>query len=449
AELAFTPGECAELLRQRRGSSVSDEEIEGVIAASEGWPMGIALAQLDGGRGPAGENAGRDELFSYLAEEVFEQLDPETRLRLGDSRVPDTLTPELMRDLGLPDDLLEQAERSGLPVRSPSSGGSSYHPLILSFLREQLRNLRGEGERADLHERVADSLAASGRPADAIEHWLEAGRFERAMSALVPDGAGLVRSSPDTVLRWLSAMPAELQKSPDYQLLEGQLLWGGGETESAVEPLRGAVAGFREAGNVDGEWMSRVFLADALVFIGRFEEVEALSEGWEEATGPIADAASTSVGWYQVIALASLGRRDEAERLKLKLRQDARGSRLFGFLDAVTSAGTALARGDVDTAMEHLRAEIRELELHDPLGSLPYAMGTLLATLRTLDRRRDALAWVERCERESERVGLGFALGDFRLQRASLLARTGDLARAEAELARAGRRRGTGWRAVF
>lgn len=88
AELAFTPSECAELLRQRRGSSVGDEEIEGVIAASEGWPMGIALAQLDGGRGPAGENAGRDELFTYLAEEVFEQLDPETRLRLRTPACP-------------------------------------------------------------------------------------------------------------------------------------------------------------------------------------------------------------------------------------------------------------------------------------------------------------------------------------------------------------------------
>src|SRR5262249_3513364 len=86
---------------------------------------------------------------------------------------------------------------------------------------------------------------------------------------------------------------------------------------------------------------------------------------------------------------------------------------------------------------------------HDPLGSLPYVMGTLLATLRTLGEHRDALEWVDRCEREAERVGLGFALRDFRLQRATLLAQGGELPRAEAELARAGKRRGTGWRAGF
>ena len=63
-----------------------------------------------------------------------------------------------------------------------------------------------------------------------------------------------------------------------------------------------------------------MFLADTLVFIGEFEEVEPLTDGWEEASGPVADAASSSVAWYQVIALASLGRIDEAERLKERLR---------------------------------------------------------------------------------------------------------------------------------
>src|SRR5262249_61847937 len=120
-----------------------------------------------------------------------------------------------------------------------------------------------------------------------------------------------------------------------------------------------------------------------------------------------------------------------------------------GFWAAIAPAGTARGRGDIEAGLGRLRAEIGELEVHDPLGPLPYVMGTLLATLRTLGEHRDALEWVDRCEREAERVGLGFALRDFRLQRATLLAQGGELPRAEAELARAGKRRGTGWRAVF
>src|SRR5262249_34999329 len=78
-----------------------------------------------------------------------------------------------------------------------------------------------------------------------------------------------------------------------------------------------------------------------------------------------------------------------------------------------------------------------------------YAQGMLLATLRGLGEREAALEWVDRCERESERVGLGFAVDDFALQRASLLAQGGDLSRAEIQLARVGKREGTGWRGVF
>src|SRR5262249_31102180 len=164
--------------------------------------------------------------------------------------------------------------------------------------------------------------------------------------------------------------------------------------ERAVEPLRGAIAGFREAGNADGEWLARVFLADTLVFIGQVEEVEALAEGWEEASGPVANAASSSGAWYQGLALAALGRIEGAERLKRGLREAPRTAGLLGFLDAIPPAGTALARGDIEASLRHLRAEIGELEVHDPLGSLPYVMGTLLATLRTLGEHRDALEWV-------------------------------------------------------
>ena len=446
ADLAFTPSECAELLSLRHGGEVGEPEVEAVAEATEGWPMGVALA---GSGDTAGGPVRREDLFGYLAEEVFDRLNPEARLRLVDSSVPDTLTPQLAGDLGLPADFLEQAESTGLPLRTHSSGVRSYHPLILSFLRERLRELRSEVERAELHAKAGDSLAAAGRPADAVEHWLAAGRYERALSVLSPDGAGLIRTSPGTVERWLTAMPAEVREEPGYLLLESQLLWGAGDQDRAIEPLRKAIAGYREAGNVDGEWLARVFLADSLVYMGSFEEVPPLAEGWEEASGPVADAASTSVAWYETVALATIGRIEDSEKLKERLREDAQSARLFGFLDALTGGGVNLARGDVDAAMSVLNSEIAKRELSDPLGALPYVMGMKLVTLRNLGDRREALEWVERCARESERVGLGFALRDFRLQRATLLAQIGDLSGAEAELALVGGRRGSGWRKVF
>ncbi len=71
-----------------------------------------------------------------------------------------------------------------------------------------------------------------------------------------------------------------------------------------------------------------------------------------------------------------------------------------------------------------------------------------MLVLRDLGERAQALEWLDRCERESERVGLGFVARDCQLQRALLLAQAGELSRAELELSRAGHQRGTGWRGV-
>ena len=448
AELGFTAAEVEELLRARRDGAVSEAEVEAVLEASEGWPMLVALSVAAPGEAARPAETSREELFRYLAEEVLDRLEPELRDALIDSSVADSLDPSAIEALGLRADLLEQAERSGVPLRRREKG-ASYHSLFRDFLRERLLERRTEEERDSLHVRLAESLAAAGAQPEAIDHWLLARHFEEALEAIGPVGAGLVRTSPETVTRWLDAMPPELRGEPDYLLTRAQLMWGVGEHQGALEPLRAAIDGYREAANADGEWFARVFLADSLVYVGEFEAVLPLAEGWEEASGPLADAASASVAWYQVIALASLGRTEEAAELSERLRADAQTARLFGFLDAIAAGGTRLAAGDPSGALETFRAEISQLEVHDPLGALPYLLGMVLATLRTLGERAEALSWLDRCENESERVGLGFARSDFRVQRASLLAQSGDLASAEAELARATARRGTGWRAVF
>lgn len=447
AELGFTAAEIEELLRARHGSSVGQDEVEALLAASEGWPMLVALSAATPGETHRAK-ASQEEFFRYLAEEVLDRLEPELGEALIDSSIADRLDPASLAALGVRADLLDEAERAGVPLLRRDSG-ASFHNLFRGFLRERLLESRTEEDRASLHARLAESLAAAGAQAEAIDHWLAAGRFDQALAAIGPGGAGLVRTSPETVSRWLDAMPRELRDSPDYLLTRAQLMWGAGQHQQALAPLRAAADAYRDAGNPDGEWLARVFLADTLVFIGDFDQVPPLAEGWEKASGPVADAATTSVAWYEVIALASVGRIEEAEELSERLRADPQTARLFGFLDAIASAGMRLAAGDPAGTRKLLGEEISELEVHDPLGALPYLLGMVLVTLRTLAERAEALDWLDRCEREAERVGLGFALRDFRLQRASLLAQTGDLASAEAGLAAAGRRRGSGWRAVY
>ena len=99
------------------------------------------------------------------------------------------------------------------------------------------RQERTKAELATLHARVAAGLVSSGQHADAIDHWLEAGRFEEALTTLTDHGRELVRTSPGALGDWLERLPLEFHEDPAYLLLKGHLLWGAGQHEEALDPL--------------------------------------------------------------------------------------------------------------------------------------------------------------------------------------------------------------------
>ena len=446
AQLSFTPAECEELLRLRHGPVVTPAEVEAAVAASEGWPMGVALAGLAGASAGMNGATSQAELFSYLAEEVLDRLDEETRIALVDSSLPATLTESVADAIGLPPGFLDSAERRGLFLRRLRSGARVYHPLFRALLLERLEALRSESERADLHARVAASLAASGQETDAIEHWLSARRYPEALAAIDAHRRYLLRTAPGTVAEWAARLPASLHKEPAYLLLEAQLLWGDGRHEQALESLRAATAGYRRGGDARGEWLTRIYLADALVSVGAFEEVSEHARDWDGVSARAAGDIAAGVAWYQVIALAGRGRPDDAEALARVLRADVRSAAQFRYLDDMAMVGIEPAAGRGRDTLERLHATIAELEVEDPHGRLPYAQSMVILVLRDLGEREAAFEMLDACQLESEQVGMGFVARDCHLQRALLLAQDGDLARAELELAAAGPRQGTGWR---
>ena len=181
-ELSLTAGECEELLRFRRHDPVGPDEVEAVLAASEGWPMGVALTGLAGSGEATPGPVSQDELFHYLAEEVLDRLDPRTRLALLDSSVPDALTPELGDALGLPPGFLDEAERSGLFLRTSALRRPLLPPAVPRLpARAAARSCAPTTSARSCTRARPTSLVASGRQAEAIEHWLEAGRYEQAL----------------------------------------------------------------------------------------------------------------------------------------------------------------------------------------------------------------------------------------------------------------------------
>jgi ATP/maltotriose-dependent transcriptional regulator MalT/DNA-binding SARP family transcriptional activator len=453
ADLAFDADECGALLRTRSGLEFTPEQVDRVMDATEGWPLGIALAALltepaaDGGAALSDLVAAPD-LREYLSEELLDSLDPELRsaaIRTGAVRV---VSPAVLAALDLPADLGARLEGAGMLVRRVDDGDSfAYHPLVREILAERLTS--GEaGDLLELHAAVAPVVAESGDAIGAIEHWLVSESWPEAVAAIEREGPYMLRTSPELMESWLALLPGEVQATPAIQTLQGQLEWGAGQHEHAAAPLREAVAGHREAGEADREWLARYFLCEALFSAGEFEEMTELAEDWDSPQTPRRNSSAAGVAWYKVLALTALARYDEADKLADRLRLDERAQRRFSYIDELATLVRELSGGGAEQALARQRETIQELERNDPMGRLPVAVAVIALVHLDIGEVDAALAWLDQCERESDRLGLGFIARDAHLQRAMLLARRGDLTDAELELERAGARQGTGWRGV-
>jgi ATP/maltotriose-dependent transcriptional regulator MalT/DNA-binding SARP family transcriptional activator len=454
-DLAFDSEECAALLRERIGRDPSPELVSEAMKATEGWPLGIVLAAAlvarrarDGDdRTTLTELARAPDLRAYLSEELLDSLEPELREAALRSSVARIVTPAVAEALELPDELGHRADRAGVPVRWLGDEAFVYHPLVRSFLLEHARDEWDEPDWQRLHAVVAPAVAAGGDAIGAIEHWLAAARWPEAMDAIDREGAALITTSPELVSGWLDRLPSEWHHVPLFLLLRGQIEWSAGQHERALGPLREAVARYRDAGDAEHEWRARLVISDPLMSTGMFDEMVEMAVGWSEADAA-ASVSAKGVAWYAVLALNQLGRTAEAESLADRLRQDAETAALFRWIDDVASPIVDLPAGRAEVALERLRLTIRELEMRDPQGRLPVPLAVIVLVLLDIGDEDEALVWLGRCQREAERLGLGFIARDACLQRASLLAMAGNLADAELELERAGERRGTGWRGV-
>ncbi len=124
ADLTFDPEECGVLLREWSDQEPTAEQIDEVMRATEGWPLGVALAAGMVKRDAGLANLGSaPDLHSYLSEELFDSLEPGLREAAVRSSVVRVITPEAARALELPDDLGDRIERAGILLRRASTAG--------------------------------------------------------------------------------------------------------------------------------------------------------------------------------------------------------------------------------------------------------------------------------------------------------------------------------------
>ncbi len=443
AELAFSATECAQYLRVRQGREPSEAEVEAVLIATEGWPLGVALAA--GAQEGRRRVPSRDLVHDYFEEEVLAALDPALRAAVLAASVAPDLDIAQAAGFWPLGRLGPSIDRPGLFVRDDRAGESpQFHPLFREFLRSCFASETPADEQRLVANRIAVALSAAGRGAEAVDYYLMANDWEVAADAITREGFPLVRRGAETVANWLAALPDDYAGRPQLTLLAGQLAHGQGRLEDAVQRCREAVAGLDAAqAPASQRFAARLALGDSLMAIGDLDGVAALADAFDDPAAA-GDLGARAVGVFAAAALARKGAFAEGRALFDRALDDPCAAALDGLAPTFAAYYLELPAGRLDEALTHAREAVGALEATDPTGRLPYALTYLMAVHEERGEDAEALAVAEQTRAQARQAGLAGWVGEaISIRIASLLIRAGDAGGAEAHLGEVTH----GWRA--
>ena len=218
-ELSFTTEEARELLVDRGGLPLDDEQIEVLRDRTDGWPAALYLAALwlrtveDRSRAVLEFGGDHRYVAEYLSHEVLEALDAEHRSFLLRAAVLGGFTPEMCDvALGRSDSaaVLGELEDSNMFVLSlERREWFRVHPLFAEFAAAHLAS-DDPGAVAEIHRRAAGWLRSRGLYVEAATHASAAGEHEVVAELLSEYHLALIRNGrAATLLRWARTLPDE------------------------------------------------------------------------------------------------------------------------------------------------------------------------------------------------------------------------------------------------
>lgn len=201
SDLAFTHDEIKAFSQLIQPEPLSDDNVSLVMDRTAGWPAIVSLAI---------ENihlseAEQDKLFAkansnlseFFYQEVISGLSPEQLLDLVSLSVSHYLCNPLVKILINKNDYFVKLSAS-VPVLHLDNQNISHRfdwfmlqPLLRNYLYHQLTNT--DIERAKiLHEKVADWFLAQKIYVEAVEHYIKAKQYQKAVDILEPKGINII-----------------------------------------------------------------------------------------------------------------------------------------------------------------------------------------------------------------------------------------------------------------
>jgi DNA-binding SARP family transcriptional activator len=238
--LRFTEDEIDSLFREVYSDPLAPEELAVLERRTEGWAASLQLVEVS-----LRERVGPDrrafiesiaaesdsDLFAFLAEEVLDQQNEETRNFLLSTSILGQVTPELAeRMTGVSDGgrVLADLEQRGLFTNRLGDGDRTfrYHGLFRDFLERRLALERSQAEIVGLHIHAASYYETSLQWPQAIHHYLKAGLQRQAARLIAKYGEAVVESGRLGLIdSWLGDLPTRVvHDNARLSLLQGEAL---------------------------------------------------------------------------------------------------------------------------------------------------------------------------------------------------------------------------------
>jgi LuxR family transcriptional regulator, maltose regulon positive regulatory protein len=251
--LLFDDAQVADVLAARSGRRHDPLHVRRLLELTEGWPAsivlaGLALNWLDVAslQDALGDPRLRGDVFSYLAEQVFQRQAVDVQDFLLATCCLEHVTAELGETITASGRASRHlhflAHNHIFTFQTETAGAYRYHNLLRDFLRQRFVQEEGEAAFRALQRRTAAALEECGDRPGATELLLGANELDLALTVISRGGEAELERRPSEQLRlWVNRLSGCVEaESPWALVVEAVLQTREGSFSLALENLRQA-----------------------------------------------------------------------------------------------------------------------------------------------------------------------------------------------------------------